>query len=87
MNVQSNDREAAPEVPDATLLAAMRSSHCHQLLEFGRALPTACTSSRPLLASSEKFGQGDRKASYRDFPLHIHAYRIGVWSMRLMDGD
>lgn len=68
LNVQSNDREAAPEITDATLLAAMMSSHCHQLLEFGRVLPTACTSTTPLLASSEKFGQGDRKASYRDFP-------------------
>lgn len=63
LNVQSNDREAAPEITDATLRAAVVSSHCHQLLEFGRVLPTACTSTTHLF-----FGQGDRKVSYRDFP-------------------
>lgn len=80
MNVQSNDREAAPEITDATLRAAVRSSHCHQLLEFGRVLPTACSSTTPLLWSRRQKGQLQR------FPLYIRAYRIGVWSVRLMTG-
>lgn len=59
---------------------------CHQLLEFRKVLSTACTTSTSLPPSNERFGQGDRKVSRRDFHCTHMLTGMGCWSTRLMMG-
>lgn len=66
--------------PQRSLMSLFRSHEVksrQKLLEYGRVLSTACMSNEPLLASNEKFGQGDTKVTATEI-LFLSDHMNGV---------
>lgn len=67
--------------PQRSLMSLFRSHEVksrQKLLEYGRrVLSIACMSNEPLLASNEKFGQGDTKVTAKEI-LFLSDHMNGV---------